>query len=220
MKRARSSGKSKQPTKKRKTQAQVAQAVVRKELRKTTELKYTDHQLINSGVNSSATIGSLLQNLTRGDAGINSFEGNLLRPQAIRIKYHFNTDQVYSTCRFLVFQWFDNTPPILGTVLANVSTGSAPICDINVNYKRFIKVLHDQTQVISPTASGDATVLGQGITPVTDVYIPGKRIRAVKMNSTTNVIMDGDIYYLIVSDDSLITYPAVSFFSRVSFTDA
>jgi len=221
MKRQRSSSTSGQKAKRPRYQRQDAtvSAVVRKELRKKTDWKYTDHQA-SGNVSSSGTIVSVFSNLVRGDAGINEFSGNDIKPQALLIKYFMNTNQTFNTVRFLVFQWFDSVTPAVSGVLQTVSTSYATISPILVTNKRYIKVLYDKTHMMAPTAAdGAGNVVGWGVIEPQTIYIPGKRLRPVRYNSSTNVVQDGQIYILAISDDSLTSYPQLFWHSRVTFSD-
>lgn len=221
MKRQRSTSTSGRPAKKPRYQRQDAtvSAVVRKELRKKTDWKYTDHSA-SGNVTSSGSIISVLSNLVRGDAGLNEFSGNDLRPQALLIKYYMMTNQTYNSVRLLVFQWFDSSVPVPSGILQSTSTSFATISPTLVTNKRYIKVLYDKTHIMAPTAAdGAGNVVGWGTQEPQTIYIPGKRLRPVRYNSTTNVVQDGQIYVLAISDDSLTSYPQLFWYSRVTFSD-
>lgn len=64
----------------------MTQEIVRKELRKNTDWKYTDVYLTASNVLTSGTITSLYTNLVRGDAGLNNFDGNTIKPSGLLVK--------------------------------------------------------------------------------------------------------------------------------------
>lgn len=194
-------------------------AVVKKELRKKTDWKYTDTSAAQAASNTSGTLTSLLANLSRGDNGLDQFSGNMIKPQAITFKYFCNTNQVYNNVRVILFQWFDATAPTVATVLQTTSNIYAVLSPVLITSKPNIKILYDQTHTFAPTASGDTTILGEGIVPVQTVYIPGKRLRAVKFNASSTARSSGDLYLLHISDDSLATFPAISWYSRVTFSD-
>lgn len=194
-------------------------AVVKKELRKKTDWKYTDVSANNSAVTTAGTLTSLLSNLSRGDNGLDNFSGTSIKPQAVLMKYFCNTNQVYNNVRVIIFQWFDATAPTVATVLQSNAAVTAVLSPILITSKPNIKILYDQTHTFAPTASGDTAVLGEGIVPVQTIYIPGKRLRAVKFNASSTARSSGDLYMMHISDDSLATFPAISWFSRVTFSD-
>ena len=180
--------------------------------------KYTD-KTDSGNVTSSGTITSVFSNLVRGDGGINEFNGNDIRPQAVTLKYYITTNQVFNSVRVMLFQWFDSQTPVPSGILQSTALNLATIAPILVTNKRYIKVLYDRTHVIAPSAGGDTTVLGYGSSDAHTVYIPGKRLRPVRYNSSTNVVQDGQIYVLVISDDSVLSYPIIQWYSRVTFQD-
>lgn len=197
----------------------TVQAVVRKELRKKTDWRYTDVSSAAASVSSTGTITSLLGNLVRGDAGLDNFQGNEIKPQALLFQYYLTTQQTYNSMRVMIIQWFDAGTPVLSGILQNTTTSIATISPTLVTNKRYIKVLYDKTHILAPTAGGDATVLGYGTAEPVKVYIPGKRLRAVKYNSSNNTVQDGNLYVIAVSDDSVPSYPGIWWYSRVTFSD-
>jgi len=221
MKRQRSTSQSGSgPNKKPRMQRQNAtvQAVVRKELRKKTDWRYADWSVSASPIYSTANIVNIFQNLTRGDAGLNNFQGNDIQPQAITMKYYCETAQPFNTIRVMLFQWFDSAIPALTGILQSGVTGIALVSPTLVTNKKYIKVLYDKTHMLAPTA-GDASIVGNGtIEPVT-VYIPGKRLRTVRYNATTNTVQDGAIYLLLVSDDAALGTVNFTTFVRTTFSD-
>lgn len=197
----------------------VTQAIVRKELRKNTDWKYTDVSLANANMTSTGSVTSLLNNMVRGDTGLDNFGGNIVTPQAITFRYSINTSQTFNLCRVIIFQWFDSAIPSVAGILQSTATSIATMSPILITNKSYIKVLHDQTHSLAPTASGDTTVLGYGVTEPTKVYIPGKRLRPIRFNATANTVQDGNIYMLLISDDSVINYPQITLYSRITFSD-
>jgi len=218
MKRARSNSKTgTQPRKRARTEASVA-TVVRKELRKKTDWKYADHALVAQNVLSTGTVQSLYQNLIRGDAGLNNFEGNIVRPQAVTLKYYCHTSEVRNSVRVMIFQWFDSVTPVAAGILQSTALSLATVAPILVTNKGYIKVLYDHTHQFAPTAGG-AAVLGEGVTDPVTVYIPGKRLKETRYQSGANVVQDGNLYIFFISDDLVVPSPQITYFSRVTFSD-
>lgn len=209
------------PAKRARPQSQLAmtQTIVRRELRKKTDWKYTDNSSVVTNTSSTGAITSLLANLTRGDAGKDNFGGNTITPQAITFRYFWTSNQTYNSCRLIIFQWFDSSTPVVSGILETNATTTATLSPTLITNKQYIKVLYDETHIIAPSASGDTTVLGYGVSPCVKVYIPGKRLKPIRYNSTANTVQDGNLYVLCISDDSLASYPAVSWYSRVTFSD-
>lgn len=216
MKRKASSDRSKQPVKRRKS----TQQIVRAELRKATDWKYTDRSA-TVNVASSGAIHSLYSNLVRGEAGKDNFQGNIVKPQGVTIKYYLNTNQSYNAVRVMLIQWFDAGTPVLTGILETNATGFGPISPTLITNKQYIRVLSDNLHVIAPTAgtAPPSTVIeGEGVAQGS-IYVSGKKLRQTRYNSTSNTVQDGDLYLVMVSDDNLTTYPSVRYYSRVTFSD-
>jgi len=182
------------------------------------DLKYVDVTGLSQNMTSSGTLTSIFTNLTRGDNGLNNFNGNTFQPKGVLLNYCVQTNQTYNYCRVMLVQWKDSAAPALSGILQYTTTGTATVSPTLVTNKSLMKVLYDKTFTVAPTASGDATVLGYG-TFCDKVYIPQFKLGKVRFNSTTNVQQDNDIYIVYLSDDSLSTYPQITFTVRTSFYD-
>lgn len=205
-------------TKKRKTALnQTVELAVKRELRRNTDFLYTDVSS-GGGVSNAGSVISLLSSLSRGDNGLNNFHGNIINPRGLRFKYYWSTDQVHNSVRVLIFQWFDASVPALSGIVQSTATGNATISPMLVTNLDYIKVLYDKQHIIAPSAADGGTVLGSGVVSA-DVYIPGKRFKPIRYNSTTNAVQDGCIYVLLLSDDSVLSYPQCFYYSRLTFTD-
>lgn len=209
------------PKRRKTSQLAVTQAIVRKELRKRTDWKYTDAGLNTTSVSSGGQLTSLLGNLVRGDGGYDNFTGNHITPQAITLKYYWTTNQSYNVVRLMIFQWFDSSTPLVSGILQSTGiAGLVPISPTLVTNKPLMKILYDRTHIMAPTASdGTFTNLGYGTVDPVTVYIPGKRLRPVRYNASTTAIQDGNIFCLVISDDVVPTHPVVSWYSRITFAD-
>lgn len=197
--------------------ASVARSEARKEVRKNQDWLFTDVSG-SGGVSSTGTIVNLLNSANRGLNGLNGYSGNTINPAGLRLKYYWSTDQVHNSVRVLLFQWFDATVPVLSGILQSITTGQATISPMSTTNLQYIKVLYDGHHLIAPTAADGGSVFGSG-TAHADVYIPGKRLKQIKYNSTSNVVQDGCLYMLLLSDDSVLNFPQCTYYSRLTFTD-
>lgn len=224
MKRQRSSSTSNKSSKKPRYARQDATvtAVVRKELRKKTDWLYCDYAVTNNAIYNNSQPASLLANLSRGDAGINQFNGNIIRPQAITVKYFAQTAQAaYQALRVIIFQWFDSATPALSGVLQNDATTLALVSPTLITNKGFLKILYDQLHTCALTAA-DGTTLGNGLVHPVTVYIPGKRLRPIRFPSSgaTPTPQDGGLFVLALSDDQALGTINLTLYSRITFADS
>lgn len=197
--------------------ASVARSEARKEVRKDKDWLFTDVSG-SGGVSSSGTFVNLLSSANRGLAGLNGYSGNTINPSGLRVKYYWSTDQAYNSVRVLLFQWFDATTPALSGIVQSTTAGQATISPMMTTNLQYIKVLYDGHHMLAPSAADGGSILGQGVASA-DIYIPGKRLKQIKFNSTTNVVQDGCLYMLLLSDDSVVSFPQCTYYSRLTFTD-
>lgn len=209
----------KKPSQYRKKSAPKQQMVIYKAPKQKLDVKYTDTSFSNGAVSASATFQSCLTNLVRGDFGINNFQGNVIQPLYLQVDYYWNTNQTFSQCRLMVFQWFDSATPSLGGIVQSGVTGIGTISPTLITNKPYIKVLHDDKFIMAPTAGDGATSIGNGV-HMGSCFIPQKKLKTIRWNSSSNVVQDGNIYVMVVSDDIIATFPAVTFYTRLAFTDA
>lgn len=206
------------PAKRPRSQLALTQSIVRKEVAKTKDLLYTDYNRATTNVTSTGAIDSVLTNMNRGDTGHNTFAGNRITPRGLTVRYVLNSQQTFNRIRVMIFQWMDFTAPTIPGVLETNANPLATICPVFITNKSHIRVLFDKTHVIAPTAGGDTTPIGHGVA-VEKVYIPGTRLRPIRFNQSSNVVQDGNIYILYISDDALPNYPQIDFWARLSFVD-
>ena len=192
-------------------------SIVRSEMRRAADIKYMDYANTYA-ISSTGAVYTLFTNMNRGDNGLNNFNGNIITPTSLRIRYSWYSNQLFNHVRCLVFQWFDDTTPVVTGILQSNATTLATLSDTLVTNKRFIRVLHDKTYVLAPTAGGDTTPTGLGHV-VRDVYIPGSRLKPVRFNATVATPVDGQLYVLLISDDAALSYPQYNFYARLSYTD-
>jgi len=205
--------------KRQKTQLAMTQEIVRKELRKNLDYKYTDITGVALNATTTGATYSFLNSLVRGSSGINNFDGNTITPRGVLLKYYMHSSEVRNTMRVMIFQWLESDAAAPATVLQSTAAGLGPVSPVSVTNKPYIKVLYDKAHQIAPTAGGDTTVKGEAVTPVETVYIPGRRLRSVRYQPTSNSIQYGNIVMLVISDDIITPSPQITYYGRVTFTD-
>lgn len=212
----------KQPAAKRQrvtaNQLAVTQTIVKREVARTKDILYTDFSRSTTNVTSTGAIDSGLQSLNRGDTGHNTFSGNKIYPKGLTFRYCLNTNQTFNRVRVMVFQWMDSVTPAISGVLETNANPLATIAPVLITNRSYIRVLYDKTHMLAPTAGGDTTPVGLGVA-TEKVFIPGSRIRPIRFNQSSNVVQDGNIYVLYISDDALTSYPIIDYWFRLSFTD-
>lgn len=169
-------------------QLALTQTIVRRELRKRIDWKYTDYAQVAVNAIAGGVLYPLLGNMARGDTGINHFEGNIINPQALLFKYYMHTSEIRNVVRIMLLQWTDSVTPVTLGILATTTLGLGPISGTSITNKEYIKVLYDKTHQIAPTIESSGATAGEGIMQPVTVYIPGKRLQQVRFNATTDVV--------------------------------
>jgi len=192
-------------------QSEVAR-MLSSQLKQNIETKVT-YVAGSSTYSNSGTIVDLFSNLIRGDLPLNQFQGSLVKPSGLRVRFTWSTNQSFSTVRTLIFQWKDATVPLPSGILnstGSVQSPNSPLFWTNVHK---IHVLYDKSHALKPrVASGyDACYLDTGIL--------GGLSTVQFAVSSTNPQMNG-IYMLLISDDALVSFPACTWYSEIRFTDA
>lgn len=182
-------------------------------LRRNIEPKMTIVFNATTPIDYNGTVFSATTNLARSDDAVDSFTGNVIRPQRLRMRYSWSTNQDYSTVRLLCFQWFDAAVPSPSGLLQNIGVISAPFQPILWTNRTKIRVLYDRTHCLKPRVSAgyDAKAFSFDVT--------GGFSNMIFASGSTNPQMGG-IYYLPISDDAVISYPLISFASELIYTDA
>lgn len=210
--------------KRARTTASVAvKAEVARQLRQHADLLATDLYTAAANVTDAGTVSSALGSLIRGDAGFNNFAGNQIIPTSYRLKFTVSIPNLAasfnSTVRVMVVQWFDASVPTATGLLQAVGGVQSTLSPPSTTNKDIMSVLHDKLYSVNPM-SGNGTAQGP-FSLSRQIYVPGKRLRPTKFNSTTTAIQDGGIYMLAISSTAAAgtVFPAIVSYSRVTFTD-
>lgn len=172
------------------------------------------YNLLTGGISSSGTITSATAGLARGDLPVNNYQGWLIKPVSLRVRYVYSTDQTFSTVRLMIFQWLDASTPVPGGVLQTVGSAIAPLSPINWSNIGKVRVKYDCTYTLKPrvTAGFDAKYFDTGYLTG---FAPIQFDQAAGANPQLN-----EIFILMITDDLIISFPTISLESELIFTDA
>lgn len=186
-----------------------------------TEYKVTD---VDVATSATATLAAtdLLTNLTRGDGGINNFDGIRIFPKGLQVKiiYRLPTTTTVPTmsCRLMLIQWFDAGVPAPAGVLQITGVAGATCTSATLLTNRDnIRVLWDKLFVLqSPYPAG----AGMQTSVIFKKYIKGARMEPISFASGTATPQKGGIYLFTFADTATATdYPIVDGYTRITFTD-
>lgn len=157
-------------------------------------------------------IYNISMNLARGDNAIDNFTGNLVKPVSVRIRAEWSTNQIFTTCRILVFQWKDDLVPVPAGILQNTGNVRAPLSSLFWTNVHKISVLADELITLFPVAGSYAAT-------TVDIHIQ-KAMKTIQFQSTSSQQQMNGLYMLVISDDIVPTYPQFSFWTEFIFNDA
>lgn len=204
----------------------------RKAIIRVPEYKVTDY--VFEGTCCAAATGTALYsvcaNLSRGDGVLDNFDGGKIFPVGLQIKgrFYFNpaSVQIAATCRVVVFQWYDDTAPVLNAAAAsaifqyNASNGALVNSPTSLTNRENIRVLMDKTvNLVPPTLVGGSSI---------DIisfkkYIKGNRMTEVCFQSGAATIQKGNIYVVATYDPGAAAAgtnaPAFHATTRLTFLD-
>ncbi len=166
----------------------------------------------NGGIDYNGSVLSMTAGLIRGDAAVDQFTGNLLRPSSLNILGTVSTNQTFNTVRLLLFQWQDASAPVPAGVMQFIGSANAPFAPILWSNHHKVHVLHDQLISIAPVAGSYAIKNFR-------IHVSGG-FKTIQVQTGGTLIQNYGIYLLLISDDGAPVYPQVLFDSELRFTDA
>lgn len=189
------------------------------------------------GHDYSGSVSNLLTNMTRGDTAINNYTGNSIDPKWIRLRYVWSSNQIFNTCRLILFQWKDSSVPVAASLLAITGSAEAPLSYLRSDNRNIFKVLYDETLQLG--AGGDGGLGYDSQTRI--VTVQGKELGKfnvdpddtikyqrsitsgllpVEFNQSNNTVIENGIYLLSISDDGVASYPQLAITAEIWYTDA
>lgn len=192
------------------TRAEVA-AMIRANNNLIVETKVT-YTTQNGGIDYNGSVFSFTNAMGRGDGAIDLFTGNLVRPTRLIVRGSWSTNQTYSVCRFIVFQWLDATTPVPAGVVTTLGSDLAPETSLLWSNVHKIHVLFDEKTVMFPVAGSYAAA--QFTCDLSNCF------RTIQFASGGTTPQMNGLFAIALSDDGAPTYPQLRFVSELRFTDA
>lgn len=200
------------------TQTAAVRQEVTRQLAKKADYKQTaQRDIAATGVPNTGYTIDLLNALSRGDNGVNNFEGTSIDVKSLKIRCHTIAQDGTQCMRIIVYQWFDAGAPSGTDILNSTSMGTvtAPLSPRTWPTTKF-RILHDELFQLQNTAT---FVGGLGTDHVSEIYIPGRKIQRIDFNAGTAVPQRGALYMLAVSDSGALNHPALYSAWEIVFTD-
>lgn len=190
--------------KRRRYVARVARGVVRK-------MASWKHHYAYS-LSGAGTSGGTLSccDISQGDSN-SQRDGDSLYLGSCTFFTRWTLGDSANVCRLILFQWYPTSTPAVADIL-DTSIGSAPQYMYETDKGNQYKILFDRTYSVNDNYSGQAK---QFMSKRIKIRPPRKKIQF--LNGST----DGSnkIYFLNMSDSSVVPNPTHEFLMRVNFID-
>lgn len=195
-------------------QKSAVQREVKRELRKTTDLKWTNVSE-SPNVDYSGYQRSLLYNISKGDSPHNNYDGSEIFPKSVTVRYGVRGyDNTYNNIRVIILQVIKGAAPAAADLLQSTGNVRTPFSSYDRSWKTNVKILSDKLfhcQSAVGALYGNQTEV---------IYIKGIRLRPITINQvdTTQTITSGDIR-IYVYTDSVDANPMIDYYSEVAYSD-
>jgi len=180
-----------------------------------TDYKYADAVETGLTIDYSGHVEDLYKNLVRGDTATNNFDGSSVYPKYLQVNYQLVSAAAaqggYNTMRVIIGQSAVPGIPTPDDILTGGGSVSAPLSVRRFQNVKNYKVLYDKLFTLN-------AYVNYAISE--KVFIPGKRLRPLETTTAGALsFTKGDLWMLVISDDGVTTYPQMSYYSRVMFSD-
>lgn len=199
-------------------QTQEVQRQVKKQIEREKDFKQITFDTGGTTVSYSGTMHNLCTSLSRGDNGINNFEGTSIQVKSIHLRCQVALADTSNLMRTILFQWFDDTVPTVSSILSSTMIGTieAPFSWRNWSNKHLFKILKDdRTQI-----QGSAQITGgNGFVYTYDIFVKGNKIKRTYFDATGSSYQKGGLYLLVISDSAAIAHPGFIAAGEMIFSD-
>lgn len=151
--------------------------------------------------------------MTRGDNMKNEYSGSWVNWSWIRFRMLMTVADEQDTIRAIIVQWKSTIQASLspGLILDLTNSVEPVLAPYNYANRNLFTVLYDQTQTLVNTAETSEVAL--------KAFIPGNRLKKTYFNRTTDQVLDGGIYIVLVSNSLAPPSPPVDWTMEGYFTD-
>ncbi len=192
-------------------QAAAVRTEVSRQMARKTEFKVTDTQASFSVSTAGSSI-SLLNVISRGETGFNDFVGNQIMPKWLQVRYEVTvgTGQVRNMLRVMIVQSNLLGTPTPADLLQAINAQISPLSARNHDRQTNYKILHDELHAVNENGTPNI---------VRNIFIPGNKLRKVTFDDPGLNLTSGGISILTISDDAIVAFPAIAWYSRIKFSD-
>jgi len=182
------------------------------------ELKYLDTGTNDYPISTTPVIFQLCS-VAQGDTDTTR-DGDRIYLKKMYIRGLLDVSDETNIVRLIFFQWKPNSAATATNILAPGPSGSI---DVNSHYqhdnRQMYKILWDKTMLIA----GPGTTPETPITPINQKrfqLILNRGLNRQMQFSAGTTTSTNQIYYIAVSDSSVIAHPTLTMMTRLMFTDS
>jgi len=156
---------------------------------------------------AGTTCYSPMSGITQGLQDLAQRVGDEIRPISFSIKGEIVGADSTNVVRLIVFQWKQETVPVIGDVIQTANVNSF----YNHDNAGLFKILFDRRYTTSYNGNDVKQV---------NVNITKGFNRMVKYNATSSTQFHNGIYICLISDSASFNHPGFNLITRVRYTDA
>lgn len=184
---------------------QAVTNIAKKQIRKLSEWKNSDHYVLPAG---QSTAGSTydLGVVAQSDFS-NGRDGNQIQPSSMTVRYSWDVGDESNICRVIIFQWFQDTTPVVSDILNDI-VNLPWLSPYKVINRGQYKILHDR---------------------IVDVHAnkPIQTVTAKLRLSKRKIVyqlVDGTAgknkpWVLVISDSTAVVHPSFTMYTRMNYRD-
>lgn len=155
-------------------------------------------------------------------AGQSQRLANEITIKSIQFNYTLYQGDDSNVVRMIIFQWMQqdiSNFPIVGDIVMGTG-GTAPWLEPrNYQNKANYKILYDHTHNLS-AAAGNNSVITRHVQLAGKLKLKNLKASDNNTNGFGATLIKGNIYYMFVSDSSVVSHPSITMKVRLLFTDA
>lgn len=186
----------------------IARSEVKREERKTEELKAYALTDAGSSISATGTIFALSGTITQGVADYQRV-GTQINLKNILIRFDITHSDSTQVVRVILFRWMAEGVPTSGSAIIEDTTVVPWLSPLSSQYAKFIQVIYDKSYSMSTNT--DANVVGK-------IYKNLRGTASWTDGSASRI--KGQLYLFVISDSAAVSHPTFKYSSKLRYTDA
>lgn len=191
----------------------IARMEAKRVLSREVEAKYTDFGVSSQSISANpGYFAELTSNLVKGTATENEYIGTKITPKYLQIRGTIMPGDTANYVRLFLIQSKAANTPTVSSIWDTYGTITAPFAFLNRDYTSTYRLL--ASRLIKVVDSSEIEVRPFVIS------VPAKKMSQVHFLTGSNAVSFGPIWLCAVSDSTAAAHPNITFFSRLTYSDA